>query len=88
MCFVVRRDIPDFELRDRSAGAWYKGRLVAHFIMQIQELKKVYDQKVVIEDFPIVPTFFDRYAYVTSDKIKKLPSVAGSPIVSKIELNG
>ncbi len=45
-------------------------------------------QKVVIEDFPIVPTFFDRYAYVTSDNIKKLHSVAGSPIVSKIELNG
>ena len=45
-------------------------------------------QKLVIEDFPIVPTFFDRYAYVTSDKITTLPSMAGSPITSKIELKG
>jgi ABC-type transport system substrate-binding protein len=45
-------------------------------------------QKIVIEDFPIVPTFFDRYAYVTSDKIKTLPSVAGSPVIARIELNG
>lgn len=54
------------------------------------EAGKIYAdaQKVIIEDFPVVPTFFDRYAYVTSDKIKKLPSLAGSPLTPSIELNG
>ncbi|WFR68702.1 ABC transporter substrate-binding protein [Curtobacterium flaccumfaciens] len=41
-------------------------------------------QRAVLEDFPIVPTFFDKYSYVTSDKIAKLPAVAGSPVVSQI----
>lgn len=54
------------------------------------EAGKIYAeaQKVIMEDFPVVPTFFDRYAYVTSDKITKLPSEAGSPISSEIELKG
>jgi oligopeptide transport system substrate-binding protein len=41
-------------------------------------------QKTVMEDFPVVPTFFDKYAYVTSEKIGELPSLAGSPFVPKI----
>jgi peptide/nickel transport system substrate-binding protein/oligopeptide transport system substrate-binding protein len=41
-------------------------------------------QKAVLEDFPVVPTFFDKYSYVTSDKIASLPAVAGSPVVSQI----
>ncbi|MFT4122407.1 MAG: ABC transporter substrate-binding protein [Microbacteriaceae bacterium] len=43
-------------------------------------------QTVVMEDFPIVPTFFDSYAYVTSAKIAELPSLAGSPVTQQIEL--
>jgi peptide/nickel transport system substrate-binding protein/oligopeptide transport system substrate-binding protein len=41
-------------------------------------------QKAVLEDFPVVPTFFDKYSYVTSDQIASLPAVAGSPVVSQI----
>ncbi|SOC88351.1 oligopeptide transport system substrate-binding protein [Curtobacterium sp. 314Chir4.1] len=41
-------------------------------------------QKAVLQDFPVVPTFFDKYSYVTSDKIASLPAVAGSPVVSQI----
>lgn len=41
-------------------------------------------QEAVLEDFPIVPTFFDKYSYVTSDKIAKLPAVAGSPAIAQI----
>jgi oligopeptide transport system substrate-binding protein len=41
-------------------------------------------QKAVLEDFPVVPTFFDKYSYVMSDKIGSLPAVAGSPVVSQI----
>lgn len=43
-------------------------------------------QERVIEDFPIVPTFFDTYSYVTSDKIAVLPDEAGSPVAYRIEL--
>jgi len=43
-------------------------------------------QKKVLEDFPIVPTFFDKYAYVTSEKVKTLPQLSGSPVVDKITL--
>jgi ABC-type transport system substrate-binding protein len=49
--------------------------------------KYVAVQEKVIDDFPIVPTFFDKYAYVTSEKIQELPSIAGSPVVQKIVLN-
>ncbi|WP_420366739.1 ABC transporter substrate-binding protein [Curtobacterium sp. L3-7] len=41
-------------------------------------------QQAVLQDFPIVPTFFDKYSYVTSDKIAKLPAVAGSPVIAQI----
>jgi peptide/nickel transport system substrate-binding protein/oligopeptide transport system substrate-binding protein len=41
-------------------------------------------QQAVLEDFPVVPTFFDKYSYVTSDKVTKLPAVAGSAVVSQI----
>ncbi|MFZ6990926.1 peptide ABC transporter substrate-binding protein [Curtobacterium sp. RRHDQ66] len=41
-------------------------------------------QQAVLRDFPIVPTFFDKYSYVTSDKIAKLPAVAGSPVIAQI----
>ena len=41
-------------------------------------------QERVLEDFPIVPTFFDKYAYVTSTKIATLPQLSGSPVLSKI----
>jgi oligopeptide transport system substrate-binding protein len=41
-------------------------------------------QEAVLEDFPIVPTFFDKYSYVTSDKVTKLPAVAGSPAIAQI----
>lgn len=41
-------------------------------------------QKAVLEGFPVVPTFFDKYAYVVSDKIASLPAVDGSPVVPGI----
>lgn len=44
-------------------------------------------QERVLEDFPIVPTFFDKYAYVTSEKVATLPQLSGSPVVEKITLN-
>ncbi|WIE55380.1 ABC transporter substrate-binding protein [Curtobacterium sp. MCBD17_003] len=44
-------------------------------------------QKRVLQDFPIVPTFFDKYSYVTSSKVTKLPEVAGSPVISEIQVS-
>jgi oligopeptide transport system substrate-binding protein len=44
-------------------------------------------QERVLEDFPVVPTFFDKYAYVTSDKVATLPQLSGSPVLEKITLN-
>ena len=44
-------------------------------------------QAKVLDEFPIVPTFFDKYSYVTSDRVKTLPASAGSPVVQDITLN-
>lgn len=44
-------------------------------------------QKRVLQDFPVVPTFFDRYSYVTSTKITKLPAIEGSPVISQIQVS-
>lgn len=41
-------------------------------------------QEAVLRDFPVVPTFFDKYSYVVSDKIASLPAVDGSPVVQAI----
>lgn len=43
-------------------------------------------QEVVLDDFPTVPTFSATYNYVTSDRVKELPAVSGSPVLSKIVL--
>jgi oligopeptide transport system substrate-binding protein len=43
-------------------------------------------QERVLEDFPVAPTFSDKYSYVTSEKIATLPQSAGSPIVQGITL--
>lgn len=43
-------------------------------------------QQRVMEDFPIVPTFFAKNAFVTSDKIAELPTIGGSPVVQRIVL--
>jgi peptide/nickel transport system substrate-binding protein/oligopeptide transport system substrate-binding protein len=44
-------------------------------------------QERVLQDFPVVPTFFDKYSYVTSQKVTKLPEVAGSPVITKIAVS-
>ena len=43
-------------------------------------------QEVVLKDFPTVPTFSTTYNYVTSERVKELPAVSGSPVLSKIVL--
>ena len=43
-------------------------------------------QEVVLKDFPTVPTFSATYNYVTSERVKELPAVSGSPVLSKIVL--
>ncbi|NIJ06123.1 peptide ABC transporter substrate-binding protein [Frigoribacterium faeni] len=43
-------------------------------------------QERVLEDFPVAPTFSDKYSYVTSEKIATMPQSAGSPIVQGITL--
>jgi oligopeptide transport system substrate-binding protein len=43
-------------------------------------------QERILEDFPVVPTFGNRYLYVTSDRIEKLYSVSGSPLFSRTEV--
>jgi oligopeptide transport system substrate-binding protein len=50
------------------------------------EAKYVAVQEVVLDDFPVVPTFSNKYAYVTSDKIAELPALAGSPVIDQITL--
>ncbi|RXZ70505.1 ABC transporter substrate-binding protein [Agromyces albus] len=44
-------------------------------------------QEVVLEDFPTVPTFSNKYPYVTSPKIAELPAVSGSVVLSLVELS-
>jgi oligopeptide transport system substrate-binding protein len=43
-------------------------------------------QDVVLADFPTVPTFSDKYPYVTSSKIAELPSRSGSVILDRVKL--
>jgi oligopeptide transport system substrate-binding protein len=43
-------------------------------------------QERVLEDFPVAPTFSDKYSYVTSERVASLPQSAGSPIVQGITL--
>ena len=43
-------------------------------------------QEVILKDFPTVPTFSATYNYVTSERVKELPSISGSPVLSKIVL--
>lgn len=41
-------------------------------------------QERIMQDFPVVPLFYDTYVYATSDKVTALPAVAGSPILSQV----
>jgi len=43
-------------------------------------------QERIIEDFPVIPTFGNRYMYVTSDRIADLHTVAGGVLMSQVEL--
>ncbi|AWB87695.1 peptide ABC transporter substrate-binding protein [Mycetocola zhujimingii] len=43
-------------------------------------------QARILEDFPVIPTFGNRYMYATSEKIADLHSVAGSVLMSRVEL--
>lgn len=41
-------------------------------------------QKVLAQQLPIIPMFFEKYLFVTSTKIKDFPSSQGSPVWSQI----
>ncbi|MCG7310752.1 ABC transporter substrate-binding protein [Brachybacterium sp. ACRRE] len=41
-------------------------------------------QDAAFEDFPVVPTFFDKYSYVTSEKITDLPDVRGDVAIAEV----
>ena len=41
-------------------------------------------QKVLAEQLPIVPMFYEKYMFVTSEKVTALPSSQGSPIWSQV----
>lgn len=43
-------------------------------------------QQQILEDFPTVPTFANRYLLVTSDRIAELPSVAGVVLYTQVVL--
>jgi ABC-type transport system substrate-binding protein len=43
-------------------------------------------QERILEDFPTVPLFGNRYLYVTSDRISELPTVSGSVDLTKVVL--
>lgn len=45
-------------------------------------------QARILQDFPVVPTFGNRYLFATSEKIADLHTVAGSVLMSRIELAG
>jgi ABC-type transport system substrate-binding protein len=45
-------------------------------------------QERILEDFPVIPTFGNRYLYVTSDRIADLHSAAGSIRFAYVELVG
>lgn len=45
-------------------------------------------QKVILADFPTVPTFSNTYSYVTSDRVKDLPAVSGTVIIPEVALQG
>ena len=53
-----------------------------------EEAGKIYAeaQKQVIEDFPVVPTFFDKYSYVVSDRVGDLPASSGTAVMQRITL--
>lgn len=43
-------------------------------------------QEAIVQDLPAVPTFFETYNFVTSEKIANLPQAVGSPVLSRIVL--
>jgi ABC-type transport system substrate-binding protein len=43
-------------------------------------------QERILEDFPVIPTFGNRYLWATSERIGKLPSAAGSVYFARVEL--
>jgi len=45
-------------------------------------------QERILEDFPTVPLFGNRYLYVTSERIGELSSLSGSVDMAKVELVG
>ncbi|MDR0593324.1 MAG: ABC transporter substrate-binding protein [Bifidobacteriaceae bacterium] len=45
-------------------------------------------QEAILADFPVIPTFGNRYLYVTSDRIADLHSAAGSVRFAYVELAG
>ncbi|MCW4384694.1 ABC transporter substrate-binding protein [Salinibacterium sp. SYSU T00001] len=44
-------------------------------------------QERILEDFPVVPTFGNRYLYVTSERVTDLYSISGSPLLSRVEVS-
>jgi oligopeptide transport system substrate-binding protein len=44
-------------------------------------------QKRVLQDFPTIPTFSDKYVYAVSTKIKDFPANNGIPDLSRVTLN-
>ncbi|MDR2381980.1 MAG: ABC transporter substrate-binding protein [Bifidobacteriaceae bacterium] len=43
-------------------------------------------QERILEDFPTIPTFANRFLWVTSERIDKVPSTQGSPFFARITL--
>jgi len=43
-------------------------------------------QKRILEDFPVVPTFADKYVYATSNNLDQVPANAGSIDLSRVTL--
>lgn len=44
-------------------------------------------QQVLARDLPVIPMFYEKYMFVTSEKITALPSSQGSPIWSQITVS-
>ena len=43
-------------------------------------------QERILQDFPTIPTFANRYLFVTSERIAMLPSVAGVVLYGQVEI--
>ena len=60
--------------------------VVPNYSLQHTIEKYVAAQKILAEQLPIIPMFYEKYLFITSEKVADLPSSQGSPVWSQVSV--